>query len=636
MTTHSRPAVRRLLSLTLAAGLLVAACGGDDDDADSGTTEPAEQTTESGGDTADDAADADADDDETADGDDTADASGDEPADDTADGGPDDGGEPSDDGDAIADAGEDREEAVEVTLAPEENSEPVMGGTLRYGLEADVNGINPAASSLSAPGVMMGMAVFDTLAASTPDGGWAPYLAESFTPNDDLTQWTMKLREGITFHDGTPLNSDAIVTNFESQRGHPLVGLAVKPFFPEEGAITVVDDLTVTFNMLEPNANFPSAVTGQLGMVASPAWLAASLDDGALNQAPIGTGPFMFESRSEDSVTRFVRNPDWWGGDVYLDAVEFYPVTDDDARNELLFGDELDALQTTNQASILDLTADDSVQNVLSDAGEESFAMINSAAPPFDDVRARRALALATPVDLYNELIGLGVNRPADQMFTPDSPFYNPDVVQEHDDPEGALALVAEYCAERGGDENPVAGGPTCTDGKINIEYQWAGPAVVDTRIADLLNEGWSNAGFNVTFDELLQDEHISQAAFGQYNVAGWRQFGANNPADDRVWLMCRTIGGISLNWPRFCDEERDALILQIVATADPEAQVPMWQELVQKIHDDYLYVFYNHTLWDNAFAEEVHGVCDRTSPEGTQLKCSSNGVTWFSSIWMD
>jgi hypothetical protein len=46
--------------------------------------------------------------------------------------------------------------------------------------------------------------------------------------------------------------------------------------------------------------------------------------------------------------------------------------------------------------------------------------------------------------------------------------------------------------------------------------------------------------------------------------------------------------------------------------------------------------VFYNHTLWDNAFVDNVHGVCDRTSPDGTKLKCSSNGVTWFSSIWMD
>ena len=82
---------------------------------------------------------------------------------------------------------------------------PVAGGTLRYGLEADVDGLNPAASALSAPGLMMSNAVFDTLAAYTPDGQWVPYLAESFTPNDDFSQWTVKVREGVSFHDGTPL-----------------------------------------------------------------------------------------------------------------------------------------------------------------------------------------------------------------------------------------------------------------------------------------------------------------------------------------------------------------------------------------------------------------------------------------------
>ena len=558
---------------------------------------------------------------------------GDEPA--TDDGGDepatDDGSEPAPDEDTA-----DGSPVVE-TLPPEEDDDPVPGGTLRYGLSAETNGINPTASSLSVNGLMMGNAVFDTLSALTPDGQWVPYLAESFTPNDDNTQWTVKLREGVTFHDGTPLNAEAVVANFEAQRAHPLVGLAVKPFYPEEGATTVVDDLTVTFNLLEPDAKWPTAVSGQLGMVASPTWLAAAAepDNGALNQEPIGTGPFRIESRSEDSVTRFVRNDDWWNGEVYLDAVEFYPVPDPDARNDLLFGGELDALHTTNQASILDLQDDDSLQNVLNDASEESFAMINSAQAPFDDIRARQALTLATPVDLYNDLIALGVNRPAEQMFIPESPFYNPDVTQEHDDPDAAVALAQEYCAERGTETNELLGTPTCTDGKINMEFQFSGPSVVQTRIAELLDEGWS-AAFNVTFNELLEDEHIQQTAFGQYNVNTWRQFGAANPTNDSVWLMCRTIGGISLNWPRFCDEERDAIILETMTLVDDAERVPLMQELVRKMNEDYLYIFFNHTLWVNSFTENVRGTCDRAAPDGTPLECSSNGRTWFSSVWID
>ena len=588
---------RRLrgLALPLVAALLAASCGGGDDDA--------------------------APDDQVADDD----SSGDPPADDS-------------DGDSgtVEDDDESDGSPVVETIAPEVNTDPVFGGTLRYGLEADSNGINPAASSLAVSGLMMGNAVFDTLAALTPGGGWVPYLAESLTPSDDFRSWTVKLRPDITFHDGTPLNAEALVINFESQRAHPLVGLAVKPFFPEEGATTIVDDLTVTYNMLDPDAQWPSAsLAGQLGMVASPTWLEAAAADGSLNQAPVGTGPFMFDSRSEDSVTRFVRNDTWWNGDVFLDAVEFFPVIDPNALVDLMFGGELDALHTTNQASILDLRDDESVQRVESDASEESFAMINSSVPPFDDIRARRALTLAAPVDLYNELIALGVNRPADQMFIPESPFYNPDVKQEHDDPDAAIALVAEYCAERGADENTVLGTPTCTDGKINMELQWSGPSVIQTRIADLLDEGWKVA-FNVTFNELLQDEHIAQTAFGQFNVNTWRQFGNANPTGDNVWLMCRTIGGISLNWPRFCDEERDALILETMATPDDAGRAPLLQELVQKVHDDYLYILFNHTLWENAFVENVHGVCARTAPDGTLLECATNGRSWFSSVWMD
>jgi peptide/nickel transport system substrate-binding protein len=598
MTDSSRPArrwQRRLAVLTI-GGLLVAACGGDDDDA----TDSSDATTE--------------------------DATGEESTEPTEDTGE----EPSDSGEPTADDDSDSEPAE-----TEEDPEPVFGGTLRYALEADVNGINPVTSSLSAPGLQMGNAVFDTLAAGTADGGWVPYLAESFERSDDLKDWTMKLREGITFHDGTPLNADAVIVNFETTRQDPLVGLAVKPFFPEENAIEKVDDLTVIFHLLDPNANFPSQLTAQLGMVSSPTWLAAAAADPTLNQEPVGTGPFVFESRSEDSVTRFVRNDAWWNGEVYLDAIEFLPVTDSDTRTDLLLNGEINGLQTTNQGSILDLRDNESIQNVLDDAAEESFAMLNTAAPPFDDIRAREALAQATPIQLYADLIGLGVTRQASQRFIPESPYYNPDLQPVGDNPDRAVELVAAYCAERGSEQNPITGSPTCTDGKVNIELQWSGPSTEQTRIADLLDQGWSVA-FNVTFDELLQDEHILQTALGQYNVNTWRQFGAEDPLADNVWLLCRTIGGISLNWPRNCDEARDALLLEAQALDTVEERAPLYQQAEQLIRDAYTYVWFNHTLWDLAFDQSVKGICDRKSPEGVALRCASNGRAWFSSTYID
>ena len=604
MTTRSsRSATRFGIAALVSFSLVAAACGGGSDDS-SGTDGDASPETDAP---------------------DTGDTEPDDA--DTGDSEPDDAPESTVDADNAIDA----EDVVD-----DEEAGPVMGGTLRYGLEADVNGINPANSSLSSPGLMMGNAVFDTLAVYTPDGVAVPYLAESFTPNEDFTVWDVKVREGVTFHDGTPLNAEAVQVNFETQKNDPLVGLAVRPFYPEEGATEIVDDLTIRFNLLETNVYFPGALASQLGMMASPTWLAAAVDDPTLNQEPVGTGPFVFDSRSQDSVTRFVRNEDWWNGDVYLDAVEFLPVTDPDTRVDLLFNGELDALQTTNPASVADLQDEDSIQNIIDENTEESFAMINTAVPPFDDIRAREALARATPRQNYLDLIGLGVVRGADQMFVPESKYFNPDVVQVADDPEGALPLVEAYCAEKGGDVNTVLGEgvTTCTDGRINMELQYSGPAVVQTRIAELLDEGWKNAGFNVTFDEVPQDEHILQAATGQYNVVTWRQFGATDPALDNVWLLCRTVGGISLNWPKYCDETRDEVLLAAQATEDQDERIALYQELSQKVNDDYIYIFFNHTKWDNAFAENVRGVCDRVTPEGEPTQCAGGGRTWFSSVY--
>ncbi len=512
--------------------------------------------------------------------------------------------------------------------------DPTPGGTLRYGLEADVDGLNPTSSALSAPGLTMGNAVFDTLAAQTADGEFVPYLAESIEPSDDFRVWTVTIRQGVSFHDGTPLDADAVVRNFETQLADPLVGLAVRPFYPEQGATTIVDEFTVQYNLLEGNRYFPGALASQLGMVASPTWLDAALADPTLNQQPVGTGPFVFDSRSPDSVSRFVRNDDWWNGAVYLDALEFLPVTDPDTRNDLLFAGELDAVQASDPAAVEALQADDAIQSVVDPSGEESFAMLNTSVPPFDDLRARRALALASPLDNYRQLIGLGTALPADGPFEPTSPFHDPDVVQEGDDPEAAAALVAEYCDERGSEVNPVLEMPTCSDGRINVELQWPGPSVTQDRIGDLLDEGWEAGGFNVEFQILAQDEHIQQTALGRYNAVTWRQFGADDPSLDNVWLLCRTIGSISLNWPRSCDEERDALLVYAQLLDNGPERNELYQEVSRKLNAAYVYIFFLHTPSNTAFADDVRGMCDRTAPTGELLTCATSGRNWFSSAY--
>jgi peptide/nickel transport system substrate-binding protein len=602
--THHRRTHSRLfgaLSITLVAALVAGACGGDDDEAS--TEGEAVATTAV-------------------------------PSDGTD---PSDGGDDDDDGDngdgdasvttgATDDANPDDGTPVVETLPPDTTPDPTPGGTLRYGLEAEVDGLNPTVSALTAAsGLVMASAVFDTLGAYATDKTVVPYLAESFTPSDDFVQWTVKLRPDVLFHDGTPLDAEAFVTNFEAQRNAPLVGLAVKPFYPEEGATEIVDELTVTITLLEPNAHWPVYMTTQLGMMASPAWLEAAAADPTLNQQPVGTGPFVFETRSEDSVTTFVRNDAWWNGSAYLESIEFLPVVDAATRVDLLLAGDINALHSANPETTQSTRDNPALVNVLDDSGSEATLMMNSETAPFNDIRVRQALTFATPRADYIALIGLGEVRGADQMFIPESPWHNPAVKQEADMPDRAVALIAGYCAEVP---------DSCTDGKVNMEYQWAGPSVSQTRIADLLIEGWSDT-FNVTRDELFQDENIQQTALGQFNVVHWTSFDATDPLIENVWLLCRTVGGISLNFPRYCDPARDTALLAAQATTDPAERAASYQEAVQLIHDAYLYMFFTHTLWNFSFSSDVNGVCSRVSPEGVPLLCNEFGRTWHDSIWI-
>jgi ABC-type transport system substrate-binding protein len=405
-----------------------------------------------------------------------------------------------------------------------------------------------------------------------------------------------------------------------------LVGLAVKPFYPTEGAFEALDRYTVRFNLLDSWANF--CPTSQLAWVASKAWLEAALVDPTLDQQPVGSGPFRFESRTEDSVTRFVRNEGYWGGEAWLDAVEYIPVPDPDTRTDLLLAGEVHALHTTSDENIEILENSDGIFSLRSQSphgGGESFIMLNSSVAPIDDIRARKALAYATPKQDYLTLITAGLGVSADQLFEPGSPYHNPAVKQEADMPDEAVAMAAEYCADL--PEN-------CSNGKINMEYMFVEGSVVNQRSAELMEKGWSVA-FNVDFDLNNQQQHIQNAALGWYNAVAWRQFGSYRPEGDNVWLMCRTVGFISLNWPKYCDEERDALLWEATGTTDEAIRTPLFQELAQKLHDDYLYIFLTHVQWTNSFADNVHGVCEADTPEGYRIFCPSGGVTGVRTLWL-
>lgn len=509
--------------------------------------------------------------------------------------------------------------------APGPSGEPKRGGTLRYGLEAETDGLNPTTNRFAIAAYMMGNAVFDRLAYVDENDEIKPFLAESWTPSADSTSWEVKLRPGIEFHDGTPLTSEAVQLAFEQALADPLVGIAAKPILAAENPVEIVDDLTVRFNMAGPNTHLPVYLASQLGFIGSPTWLRAAEENPDLNQQPVGTGPFEFESRTQDSSTTFVRNDDWWGGEVYLDGIEFVIQTDPARRADQLLAGDLDVLHTSTPSAINLLRGESGIALDEEELGEESFAMINTQATPFDDVRVRKALTLATPKQKYLEVIGEGILTPADSMFHPDLPWHNPDVRQEADDPDGAKKLAREYCAEQPSN---------CEGDRIKMTYKYTGPSVEQDLTADVLIDGWEDA-FVVEREQVLQDDYIIGVALGEYQVVGWRQFGSIDPEGEFIFLDCRSIGGISLNWPRNCNQDtQDALLVQR-GSADEAEQVEAWKTVAEEINSDYLYVFLYHTRWLLAARDDVGNLTDQELPDGSRT-AFRNGGQLVADLWLD
>ncbi len=507
------------------------------------------------------------------------------------------------------------------------SGEPQRGGTLRYGVEAETSGLNPTTDRFAASAFLMGNAVFDRIAYLDENGEYRPYLAESITPNDDFTAWTVKLRPGIMFHDGTPLTSEALRVTFELAVTDPLVGLAIKPLFRAENPVEIVDDLTAIYYPAEPNAHFALYSSSQVGYIASPTWLRAAEANPDLNQRPVGTGPFKFKSRTQDSNTEFERNDDWWNGEVYLDGIEFVVQTDPARRADQLLGGELDVMHTSDPATVALLRGESDLTRIEDNTGEEGFVMINTQAAPFDDVRVRRALALATPKEDYLEVIGQGTSEPANSMFHPDLKWHNPDVKQEADKPGEAVRLAEEYCAEKP---------QSCEGDKIKMSFKYTGPSVQQDLVADTLINGWKRA-FVIERDQVLQDDYIVQVATGAYQVVTWRQYGTADPEGEVIWHDCRSISpALSLNWTRNCNQETQALLVEQRQSGDDDERIAAWKQISEKINEDYIYIFMDHTNWVIAAKPNVGGGVQSDFPEGNVRTDIGNGSHTVAQMWLD
>ena len=335
-----------------------------------------------------------------------------------------------------------------VAACGDDNETNETGGTITMATWSATQSLDPVqvAGTGNSGGAELA-ALYDTIMRYDPaSGAFEPQTAESLTPNDDFTQWTLTLRSGITFSDGAPYDSAAVVANM--QRHTEARSNASSLVAPITDYATP-DDLTVVFTLAFPWNNFPFALAGTPGMVVNPAAVAAQGDAFGTNPQGAGAGPFVFDEFRPDESLTLTRNPDYWGGEVPLDGVRFIHAGDGPQTYEAFRAGSVDLAFLRDAGAIADAEADGAegirVQYSANDTlimnngfpitcqegepaprceGQPDGTELESTAPTADK-RVRQAVAAAIDLETLKQRVYGGAGFMSSALISEDSRWYD-------------------------------------------------------------------------------------------------------------------------------------------------------------------------------------------------------------------
>ncbi|MEZ5142294.1 MAG: ABC transporter substrate-binding protein [Acidimicrobiales bacterium] len=501
--------------------------------------------------------------------------------------------------------------------------DPKPGGTLNYGLEAETDGWDPTQNRWAASGTQVALAVYDPLVAFDDQFNPTPYLAESFTPSQDYKVWDFKLRSGVSFHNGQPLNAAAVVKFFDAFKASPLTGAAARPV----DKVEAVDDLTVRYTMSIPWATFPTNLTGQAGVIPAP----AQLDDKEnASKKPIGTGPFVFESWVPDKDLVVKKNPSYWRKDAagrqmpYLDGIDFRPITETEGRFNAVKSGEVDLTVTSTEQTIIKMQEEaraGNIQVALSRGNSDvNLVLINTTAAPVDDVRVRQAMAYAIDRESLRQVTQTDPALTADSVFAKSSKWYKDTGYPQYDLAK-AKQLIDSYTAEKG-----------------PVKFVFGSPSdPVTMQSVQLLQSQWQAAGMEVEIQNFDQNTFIANAVAGKYQVQIWRQFGAGDPDNNYVWwISTNAEGPLALNMARNKDPELDKGLNDGRSTTEFAARKAAYDLVQERQTADLPYLWLSQQRWAAAASNRVRGFNGSELPSGARSPGVTNGVVGLTPVWLD
>ena len=474
-------------------------------------------------------------------------------------------------------------------------------GTLVVGLVAEPVNLDPAQVT-DANSNRVGRRVVETL-VGFPDESTQliPGLAESWVISKDGLQYTFTLRKGITFHDGTPLNAEAVKFSIMRQidPNHPANKLGNYPFanyfFGNVRTVEALSEDRVAFLLKEPRASFLAILTAPAASIVSPSAAMKSGTDYASH--PVGTGPFRFASWDRGQRVVLERNPNYWRGPVKLDRVIFRPIVEDQARlTELLTG-SLDMMVGVPADYVAQLEQNPKV-SVLKQVGAHVWYLgMNSQKKPFDDKRVRQALNYAVNKEAIVRDVLKDTGTPSAGPVLPKTWAADPTLKPYPYDPARAKKLLAD------------AGFPNGFSTTMWVPESGSGMQS-PVAMATVMQSNLKAVGVNATLQTMEWGAFLAKLRSREQDLfaLSWMA-GSEDP--DMVMYPLLHSSQWTPNGPNralYKNAHFDMLLEQGRQTTDQAKRAQLYREAQRILADDAPWVFTDHEIQTAALAKRVQG----------------------------
>jgi len=437
---------------------------------------------------------------------------------------------------------------------------PAGAASLRIGLQEDPDILDPA-QGVSFVGREVFAALCDKLVDIDRDLNIVPHLATEWSWSEDGKALTLKLREGVTFHDGARLDAAAVKANIDRYRTAP--ESKRKGELKPVSAVVAIDPLTVRVELSEPYAPLLAVFADRAGMILSPLALTAMGDK--IGTHPVCAGPYRFTERVAQERIVLDRFADYWNaGAIGVERIVYTPVPDATVRLANLQSGAFDVIERMAATDVKAVETDPRLRVVESTALAFHLMSINlkngpaSDNPLAKDARVREAFELSIDRKTLNDVVFEGRFVPSNQPEAPGTRYY----ASAHPVPARDLARAKALLAEVG---------------TPHVEFTLTAPNnTTDLQVAQLLQAMAGEAGFDVRIQATEAMALVQQTSAGNYQAALAIWSGRPDPDGNiSYWIACDGF----LNWGKYCDPQLDRVLAAARGTTDPAARARFYRQ---------------------------------------------------------